>query len=224
MYLSRTLFVHKTAQLVIMNKKGKFKVTGEAVQRWVRRHRDGDSFTKIADDEELDRRTVARAVRDFEKNIRLEEAAGARRDLGTRYLGEHFNELRLAAGYLLDSVRLKLPSIPSPEEVHRDLINCLENWFGDERERHQYRVKPLDDAAQHRIEWLEKKSSRVRATAVAEELRGHFPDLPALLLCLKQAKTDGEREKYLKQLQEKLTPWRLQKTLLETRCQSCPAP
>lgn len=81
-------------------------VSEEAVLRWVELRRAGWPFARIGKAEGIDRRIVARLVRQHEAKGIKEATAYARQQVAARLLGQHFDELEGAAGSL---VRIVMP-------------------------------------------------------------------------------------------------------------------
>lgn len=80
----------------------KYEVNDEMASRWVERHRRGDSFRKIGLDEGVERRVVARVVKDFKAEQYVNERAATLRDVRAEFIREHLKTLQIAGGFLLE--------------------------------------------------------------------------------------------------------------------------
>lgn len=80
----------------------KYEVNDEMACRWVERHRRGDSFRKIGLDEGVERRVVARVVKDFKAEQYINERAATLRDVRAEFIREHLKTLQIAGGFLLE--------------------------------------------------------------------------------------------------------------------------
>lgn len=78
----------------------KYEANDETAYRWCERYRRGDSFRKIGLDEGVDRRLVARVVRDFNRLNHLEEGVATRRQVRADLLREHLQALEIVAWFL----------------------------------------------------------------------------------------------------------------------------
>mgnify|MGYP001617269166 CR=1 FL=1 len=79
----------------------KIQIPEATVQRWLALHRAGWNFARIGKEAGTDRRIVSRLVRRYEAAGMKEATATARRDVASRLLEKHFQELELAAETLL---------------------------------------------------------------------------------------------------------------------------
>lgn len=78
----------------------RMRVPEEQVERWCKLYRDGWDYKAIAREYGVDRRLVAKRIRDYHQreSVSLDEIA--RRELAVKALEEHFEDLELAARYL----------------------------------------------------------------------------------------------------------------------------
>lgn len=76
------------------------RVPEEKVREWRRLHRDGWDYTAIARENGVDRRLVAKRIREYEQREMMRLDDSARRELAVKKLEEHFQDLELAARYL----------------------------------------------------------------------------------------------------------------------------
>ncbi|MDP3061651.1 MAG: hypothetical protein Q8O40_00350 [Chloroflexota bacterium] len=207
----------------------------EVSSRWAGEHRQGESFTAIASRAGVGRKTVARAVTRYEGGAALEEAAGARRLLAADYLRAHLAWLEVAARFLLQTIApASLTGKPklrlSLAEIGRLVVARLETWHVEDVIG--YRTKlPFPDTRSFidlnqpaHARRLDERMARLHAQTMWDALNEHVPALAATLYRLNLAESDAETEKRFAQLEELLSPARLQKQLITTHCRHCPVP
>ena len=73
------------------------RVPEDTVKEWQKLHKDGWDFTAIGKQYEVDRRIVAKRIREYERREMMYLDETARRDLAVKKLDEHFKDLELAA-------------------------------------------------------------------------------------------------------------------------------
>lgn len=159
-----------------------YEVKDEIARRWCERHRQGDSFTKIAADEGVERRLVARIVRQFNKQEYLEEGTALRREIRSELFREHLQKMEKAAWWLLEFTGyLSLRGccvIPPNEAISFErpntesaLANKIKTMLVQSRkEKITSSVDYIDDELRNRVFQREAK-------AVVEDLKTHLPDL-----------------------------------------------
>lgn len=156
----------------------KYEVSDQVAWRWVERRRRGESFSRIAQDEEVDRRIVAKIVRRFERREALREAVGARRDVAADFLREHFEEMTLVATTVLGL--LAPPSVteefaPAPyEDIEASILARLEVVMYLEIKQHSLATYDTERPISRN---LKQRAAALRSRAMLEGLKEHLPNL-----------------------------------------------
>lgn len=157
----------------------KYEVNDETAYRWCERYRRGDSFRKIALDEKVERRHVARVVRDFNRLNHLGEGIAARRQTRANFLQEHLEDLKMVATILLEltatpSVKGQLGSCGS--NIEPDLVDAVAEGIS-------WRIKPTTDRSMAEVafwgRWEQHIKSMVKRLAkdLISDLEEHLPGL-----------------------------------------------
>ena len=110
----------------------KTDVTEEKARRWTELYRMGWSFARIGREEGLDRRVVARVVRQREGKDVGEAAASARKEVASRLLEEHFREMEAVAAMLVRAVpppSMRAELFLEETDVESLLRERLETWW-----------------------------------------------------------------------------------------------
>lgn len=159
-----------------------YDINDEIARRWCERHRQGDSFARIAIDEGFERRLVARTVREFNRQEYLEEGAAMRREIRSQLFREHLHNMGKIAWWLLELTgRLSLREccvIPPNEAIPFDkpntestLANRMRTMLVQSRkETVTSSVDDIDDELRNRVFQREAK-------AIVDDLKTHLPDL-----------------------------------------------
>ena len=177
--------------------KRRYEVSDETAYRWCERHRRGDSFRKIGLDEGYDRRFVARIVRQYDRQLHLQEGDATLRDVRVGFLREHLRALERTAEHILEVTAA--PSLweqlcLSLGNIESALLEITEReWTPAHYIRHNapsvVRVRtasgavteyPTDQLAPillQVMERLDKRRGRREAKAIIEALKQHLPDL-----------------------------------------------
>lgn len=162
----------------------KFEVSSEQAQRWVELHRQGWSYSKIGRKEGVPRRVVSRVIRQLEEAQRLEEAAGARRDVAAGYLREHFQRLEVGGRFLLQLLApptLKDTLAPEFSELEMALHGRLKEWlmgkmgYGVLLPASRKSVAEVGQPEHQRQ--LDERVAEQQARAILEGLKEHLPGL-----------------------------------------------
>lgn len=162
----------------------KIEVSSEQAQRWVELHRRGWSYTKIEREDRVPRRVVARVIRQHEEAQRLEEAAGARRDVAASYLREHFQMLEVGGRFLLQLLApppIRGTLAPEFPELEVALHGRLKEWLMGKM---GYGVLlPASDKSiaevgqpEHQRQ-LDERAAEQQSRAILEGLKEHLPGL-----------------------------------------------
>ncbi len=177
--------------------KRRYEVSDATAYRWCERHRRGNSFRKIGLDEGYDRRFVARIVRQYDRQLHLQESDATLRDVRVGFLREHLSALERAAEHILEvtaapslwgQLCLSLGSIESA------LLEITEReWTPEHYIRHnapsvvkvrtasgdvmEYPADQLAPILLQVMERLDKRRGRREAKAIIEALKQHLPDL-----------------------------------------------
>lgn len=162
----------------------KFEVSSEQAQRWVDLHRQGWSYSKIEREIGMPRRVVARVIRQLEEAQRLEEAAGARRDVAAGYLREHFQTLEVGGRFLLQLIApppVRGTLAPEFPELEMALHGRLKEWLMGKM---GYGVllptsnKSIAEVGQpeHQRQ-LDERAAEQQSRAILEGLKEHLPRL-----------------------------------------------
>jgi hypothetical protein len=165
-----------------------YEVSDETAYRWAERYRRGDSFRKIALDEKVERRVVARVVRRLDKAKHLNEIAAALRDVRAGFLREHLELLERVANILLELTAP--PSLRDSEYV--SYVNVKEQLLKEvETERNKdiaglwlplqsptgEVVEKKEDAQRDFKLRLAKRRAKREAGVLVEDLKEHLPSL-----------------------------------------------
>ncbi|MDP2950210.1 MAG: hypothetical protein Q8P22_11810 [Chloroflexota bacterium] len=161
-----------------------YEVPPDTMARIIERRKRGDSYVSIGRDEKLDRRAVARIVREHGEHQSVAAAARSAELLGLFRI--HVEEMRKAAEALLElaaspSVRRRL--LPVDARIETLLHAKLSAQFRAQPVLVPYpEGSPEDKAQESELELrqavAERQATR-RARAVVEGLRSHVPDLAA---------------------------------------------
>jgi|GEM_PF-2576119 len=162
----------------------KIEVSPEQAQHWVDLHRQGWSYSKIEREIRMPRRVVARVIRQLEEAQRLEEAAGARRDVAAGYLREHFQTLEVGGRFLLQLIApppVRGTLAPEFPEVEGALLARLKEWLMGKM---GYGVLlPASDKSiaevgqpEHQRQ-LDERAAEQQSKAILEGLKEHLPGL-----------------------------------------------
>jgi len=149
-----------------------YEVKNETAYRWFERRRRGDSFRKIALDEGVDRRLVARVVKGLNEANHLNEIAAALRDVRARFLREHLEDLELTAWFLLQLIAP--PSIVKryrtyPPDIEVELRKMV-------RDKLPSRKPPRPSLAPINPKQYEDAREK-EAKIIVEDLKEHLPGL-----------------------------------------------
>jgi len=162
----------------------RFEVSPEQAQRWVELHRRGWNYSRIEREDRVPRRVVSRVIRQHEEAQRLQEAAGARRDVAAGYLREHFQMLEVGGGFLLQLVAP--PSIrgtlaPQFPELEVALPGRLKDWLMGRRGYNVFLPdsdKSLAELGQpEHQQRLDERAAEQQSQAILEGLKEHLPGL-----------------------------------------------
>ena len=150
-------------------------------------------YTKIATCVGLERRQVAKIIKQHEEAERLREAARARRDLAAAYLKEHIEGIQMAGFHLLELTLppyLRSSLICLPTDLESELQSWLEGTFllkkgyipvmGHTVERDYPETRRLVDA-------------RVAKREAAESIQSLKEHLPSLWQCVDKWNRTAER-------------------------------
>ena len=165
-----------------------YAVSDEIAYRWSERHRRGDSFRKIALDEGVERRLVARIVKGLDKTKHLNEIAAALRDVRAGFLREHLGLFERVANSLLELTAP--PSVCGSEcvsylKVEAELVKRVKaeryrNIAGvllvraDLSGKVEEEIK--DPERLFKLQLADRRADREAGVLVAD-LREHLPDL-----------------------------------------------
>lgn len=180
----------------------KYEVNDETAYRWSERYRRGDSFRKIALDEKVERRLVARVVRNLDRQKHLEEGAATRREIRAGFLKKHLQDLQMAAKSLLEITAP--PSLqgsmcvnysePDSELVQRMRIELYLQTMADTADTAEVGlIFTRDEASQaeQRLRLQLRLHMAERETkAIIADLKEHLPQLPGLLKQWHQVATE----------------------------------
>ena len=178
--------------------KRRYEVSDKTAYRWCERHRRGDSFRKIGLDEGYDRRFVARVVRQYDRQLHLQEGDATLRDVRAGFLREHLRALEEAAEHILEltagpsvwgqlclsSGNIESVLIEVTEREHTP-TRCIRKDIASSTIRvptvsgtiTEYPVNQLAPFVLQFAERLDKRKARREAKAIIEALKQHLPDL-----------------------------------------------
>jgi DNA-binding transcriptional ArsR family regulator len=196
--------------------------TGDQVRDWVARYRRGENFSQIAERAGVERRTVSRAIRQYEAGGALDEAAGALRSIIAEHLRAHLEDLGLAARALLRTTAPpSLSGRPTgerrPSQAKQAVVNELERQFLPTQRKY---VTP--DREGYMWDPLDQRQARRRAEGAWTALTEHLPGLEQLLYELGSTVNEANWEQVYQRLEDLLAPPRLDKELVLGRCPYCP--
>lgn len=178
--------------------KHRYEVSDKTAYRWCGRHRRGDSFRKIGLDEGYDRRFIARVVRQYDRQLHLQEGAVTLRDVRAGFLREHLRALEEAAEHILEltagpslwgqlclsSGNIESVLIEVTEREHtpskyirKDIASDVIRVPTASGTIMEYSVNQLAPILLQFAERLNKRKARREAKAIIEALKQHLPDL-----------------------------------------------
>lgn len=166
----------------------KFEVSDETAYRWCERHRQGDSFRKIALEEGIDRRFIAKVVKEFDRRKYLEEGTAVRREIRADFMREHLEKLEMATRDLLQIVaslslrRLcELPKDVSISFAKPNIKSELANYIANrlylqttEAESIEFTSDLVEEAMTSSADVTRRLLER-EAKAIVEDLKAHLP-------------------------------------------------
>jgi len=182
----------------------KIEISLEQAQRWVELHRQGWSYSKIGRKEGVPRRVVSRVIRQLEEAQRLEETAGARRDVAAGYLREHFQTLEVGGRFLLQLIApppVRGTLAPEFPEVEGALLARLKDWI---RGKMGYGIRLPDSEKsiaevgqpEHQRQ-LDARAAEQQSRAILEGLKEHllglWPLVKRLTSTANEYRMDWER-------------------------------
>jgi len=157
------------------------EVTDEVAHRWCERHRLGDSFRKIADDEGYERRLVARVVREFNRQAYLDEGTALQREIRSELFREHLEKLEKAAWELLrfTAVLSIEENCVRPRNIDSSLTSLNVESAVDKGMKAQFATVTMKrPASTDSIEPMLRSSIMHREVkAIVSDLRTHLPDM-----------------------------------------------
>jgi len=202
-----------------------YEIPADTVALMAERHSNGDSFSKIGHDVGIDRRVVARAVREFETN--QSAWTTIRSGALAEVFREHTNDMRDAANMLLEvtaSLSFANTLSSGDTDIESEVINKLTKVFMPNTRLPNTGANEAARVAQQRL-------AEHRAKAALQGLQEHVPALQAKLEHWNERAhhhTTEETRHHLDAIYGVLvemlgTPW-LETALVTGRCRYCPVP